>query len=824
MEYVPGLPITEYCDKHKLTIRQRLELFIRVCEGVQHAHQKAIIHRDLKPSNILVSEAEGKPFPRIIDFGVSKAISQTLTAKTVYTRIGTLIGTVGYMSPEQANSDGEDIDMRTDVYSLGAVLYELLSGALPLDLRKAAYDEMIRRLREEDAPKPSTRIRAAGEESAAAARNRGGDPQAVARQLRGEPDAIALKALERDRARRYPSASELASDIERYLRHEPITAHAPSAPYRALLFLSAVAAIVIGILVVAFAWRERNRIPAQRNDLASSTLPGMRSVALLSLPGGIADVALSPDGKEIAFIWDQGKQTGDLYLGLIAGERRDEPPLRLTHSKGGSTCCTSWSPDGRELAYGVCNDQGGTVFVVPTLGGPSRKVADVACLFGQAGFPVWTADGKSLLLVDRCAPTGPNGIVRLSLATGEKECLDRPPAGDLGDWKLALSPDGETVAFIRTPTVGVGDLYTLRLSDGTLHRVTSEGRAIWELMWMPDGQHLVVSSTRIGLASTWRVSAAGGAMSKETVYPDVGSLSADGRRLVYVRDMDAPGTIWRADLTGAGGRLLRVTNLVSSGNWCASAQPSPDGQQMVFTCQFAGSGDWGGVEIWKSNADGSEPTQLTSLGGKAGTPRWSPDSRSIAFDYRPGSRSQIFMMDADGRNQRMLTSDAADNVVPSWSRDGKVVYFSSNRTGRYEIWKKELADGQEFQVTRHCGIGALEAYDKKTLYYALFDGAGVWSVPVAGGDEKRLTEAPRLGHWGDFAVTESGLYLMDGDHNPDPAIFFYDFLHRQLTPVLTLPDLHDSWDANLSCLRSGKFLLFGRATSASSITMVEYSK
>ena len=258
MEYVPGLPITDYCDKHKLTIRQRLELFTRVCDGVQHAHQKAIIHRDLKPSNILVTEVDGKPVPRIIDFGVSKAISQTLTARTVYTRIGTLIGTVGYMSPEQANSDGEDIDTRTDVYSLGAVLYELLSGALPLDLRKAAYDEVLRRLREEDVPKPSTRIKVAGPDSAVAARNRGGDPPAVARQLRGEPDAIALKALERDRVRRYASASELAADIERYLRHEPVTAHAPSTAYRAAKYVrrhrvGVTVATALMLLLLAFA-------------------------------------------------------------------------------------------------------------------------------------------------------------------------------------------------------------------------------------------------------------------------------------------------------------------------------------------------------------------------------------------------------------------------------------------------------------------------------------------------------------------------------------------------------------------------------------------
>src|SRR5216684_2375455 len=144
MEYVAGIPITAYCDKHRMTTRQRMELFIQVCEGVQHAHQKAIIHRDLKPSNILVSEVDGKPMPRIIDFGLAKATSQRLTDGSMYTRVGTLLGTLEYMSPEQADSAGEDIDTRTDVYSLGVVLYQLLVGALPLDLKKLAYDEMLR--------------------------------------------------------------------------------------------------------------------------------------------------------------------------------------------------------------------------------------------------------------------------------------------------------------------------------------------------------------------------------------------------------------------------------------------------------------------------------------------------------------------------------------------------------------------------------------------------------------------------------------------------------------------------------------------------------
>lgn len=233
MEYVAGMPITDYCDRHKLSTRQRLELFVSVCEGVQHAHQKAIIHRDLKPSNILVTEVDGKPVPRIIDFGVAKATSQHLNVDALRTQIGALIGTLGYISPEQADSGGEDIDTRSDVYSLGVVLYELLSGALPFDFGKLAYDEALRCLREEDAPSPSQRLRTSVGDSALTAKNRGADLPTLVSQLRGDPDAITLKALEKDRARRYSTPSDLAADIRRYVRNEPVLAHAPSAAYRA---------------------------------------------------------------------------------------------------------------------------------------------------------------------------------------------------------------------------------------------------------------------------------------------------------------------------------------------------------------------------------------------------------------------------------------------------------------------------------------------------------------------------------------------------------------------------------------------------------------
>ncbi len=237
MEYVVGVPITTYCDEHKLTTRERLELFIRVCEGVQHAHQKAILHRDLKPSNILVSEVDGKPVPRIIDFGVAKATAQRLTPDTLYTQVGMIVGTLAYMSPEQADSAGVDVDTRTDVYSLGVILYQLLIGSLPLDFTGTPPDQFRSRLREEDVQRPSTRLRTLGDKSSVAAQNRSADPPTLIRQVRGDLDAITLKCLEKDRARRYSTPADLAADIGRYLRNEPVVARPASVAYRARKYI-----------------------------------------------------------------------------------------------------------------------------------------------------------------------------------------------------------------------------------------------------------------------------------------------------------------------------------------------------------------------------------------------------------------------------------------------------------------------------------------------------------------------------------------------------------------------------------------------------------
>jgi non-specific serine/threonine protein kinase/serine/threonine-protein kinase len=234
MEYVPGQAITDYCDQKHLEIRQRLELFMKVCDGVQHAHQKAIIHRDLKPANILVVEVDRKPAPRIIDFGLSKTVSP-LAAHEMITRVGDFVGTPGYMSPEQADPTVADVDTRTDVYSLGAILYVLLAGTLPFETksrRKQQFHEMLQQLREDDPPSPSTKVVEDRESATAKAEMRGTEPKQLVHLLRGDLDWITLKALERDRNRRYGAPSELAADLHRYLRHEPVVARPASTGYR----------------------------------------------------------------------------------------------------------------------------------------------------------------------------------------------------------------------------------------------------------------------------------------------------------------------------------------------------------------------------------------------------------------------------------------------------------------------------------------------------------------------------------------------------------------------------------------------------------------
>ncbi len=341
MELVKGVPITEYSDQHRLTIPERLNLFMQVCHAVQHAHQKGVIHRDIKPSNVLVTSLDGVPLPRVIDFGIAKATGPSLTDKTLFTGFAQLVGTPLYMSPEQAELSAVDVDTRTDIYSLGVLLYELLTGTTPFDqntFRTAALDEVRRIIREQEPPKPSTRLSGLGATTTTVSENRQTDPRKLNRSLRGELDWIVMKALEKDRNRRYETPSGLARDVERYLAGEPVEAGPPSAWYcfrkfarrnrlvltaTGLIALSLVAGTTVSVWQAIVARHARAEAIAQRDEARRAVDDMYTDVAEKWLA---QQAALEP--MQRIFL-----QKALAYYQRFAGEESADPKVR---SKAGS--------------------------------------------------------------------------------------------------------------------------------------------------------------------------------------------------------------------------------------------------------------------------------------------------------------------------------------------------------------------------------------------------------------------------------------------------------------------------------------------------------
>jgi serine/threonine protein kinase len=314
MERVHGVPITQYCDDQRLPLRQRLELFIPVCQAIQHAHQKGIIHRDIKPSNVLVTQYEGQPAPKVIDFGIAKAIDQGPAERTMLTQLGMIVGTLEYMSPEQAEMSDLGVDTRSDIYALGVLLYELLTGSTPLDherLLATGYVETLKRIKEEEPPRPSARLGASAVRLAAIAALRKTEPRALTKRVRGELDWIVMKALEKDRTRRYETANGLARDIQRHLAGDTVEACPPSVGYRlgrlARKYRRPLAAavgfvllLVLGIVVSTREALRASRAERRERD-ASHRMQAERDRARLAMARQVAE-RLDGDLRRLAMV------------------------------------------------------------------------------------------------------------------------------------------------------------------------------------------------------------------------------------------------------------------------------------------------------------------------------------------------------------------------------------------------------------------------------------------------------------------------------------------------------------------------------------------
>ena len=580
--------------------------------------------------------------------------------------------------------------------------------------------------------------------------------------------------------------------------------------------------VATGILI--FLSRERH---FQRQSSQTQTVrTTVKTFPLMTFSGEIEGLALSPDASQIAFTWNgPNLAKWDIYVQRIGGDR----PLQITHTRGGMITGVSWSPDGRLLAFGRCGDENrGALYTIPAPGGPERKLTDVACDWGEAQAS-WTPDGQSLVFPDSCTPGGSLGIAVFTLTTRQKRCLAAPDSNVVDLEYPTVSPDGTTVAFIRTSTVRVRDLFTVPLHGGSVRRLTSEGKRFGDLMWTSDGKNLVFTSDRGGVTGNkwWGISVEGGPIkpAADSALPASVSLdqfslttaSRDGRRFAYVDYQEIKFALLRAHLSSPGGKVESQEKIIESHQKTDSPQLSSDDKHLAFASALVGA-----ANIWSSDADGHNPLQLTSFGGEAvGSAHWSPDGKWIVFDRRPKDHAQIYMIDSGGRNMRAITEGDYENNVPTWSRDGRSIYFSSNRTGRMELWKQELGSGVADQITHHGGFSALESYDGKYLYYVKFFSPGIWRMPLSGGEEQRITDQPEAWYWAHWDVTDSGLYFFDIAASPRPEIKFYDFQTHRITPVLQTDGQVRYWTPGVSASRDGRTIYYAAQYANATIMIAE---
>jgi serine/threonine protein kinase/WD40 repeat protein len=618
MELVRGVSITDYCDQHKLPPHDRLALFVQVCQAVQHAHQKGIIHRDLKPSNILVTSHDGVPVPKVIDFGVAKAVGQSLTEKTIYTRFAQMIGTPLYMSPEQAEMSGLDVDTRSDVYALGVLLYELLTGTTPFDrarFKKAAFDEIRRIIREEEPPRPSTRLSTLGATLPVVSANRQTDAGKLAGVVRGELDWIVMRCLEKDRNRRYDSANTLAKDVQRYLSGDAVEACPPTVGYRLRKFARRhkrwviFTAILIPAVIVSLVLQTLQIIRAQR---AEADAAQQRDEAIEAHEAAererkkVADVneslrRLAEERQRTLYAtslnlaqaaWDTGDtaRTLELLRQQLPGPgesdlrgfewhywrrqaQRDVRTIQLADFQGTDWANTppALSPDGR-LVAGVGTSARLKVWDAAT--GRLVRSVPVPAGLSPEGFVAFSHDGRRVAAA-RLHTGSPDGAKGLRTEVSVWDTADGTrvygggPVADMMMAQPALSADGTHLAVCWWPPPGSARHTTLslrRLSDGAelLHHSAANGPTMLTLpTFSPDGRRVAAASHGGAqrLLHVWDITEAREVVSITIALPQVGGVrfSPDGRRLAVRAGDDATDQVLLFDTaSGATQQVLAL--------------------------------------------------------------------------------------------------------------------------------------------------------------------------------------------------------------------------------------------------------------------------
>jgi WD40 repeat protein/serine/threonine protein kinase len=787
MELVHGVPITKYCDDNQLTPRERLELFAPVCQAIQHAHQKGIIHRDIKPSNVMITLYDGKPVPKVIDFGVAKATEQKLTERTLFTQYGTMVGTLEYMSPEQAEMSALGVDTRSDIFSLGVLLYELLTGSTPLShkrLKKAAYSEALRMIKEEEAPKPSTRLSDSGEALASISAHRHMEPAKLMKLVRGELDWIVMKCLEKDRNRRYETANSFAADVQRYLHDEPVEACPPSAMYRfrkfarrhkvalvtasavVLAVLLAVGSLVGAVTVLADSNTQIKDEQKQTKDaLGRETQANdelIRSLKREERTSYFRRIALAERELTTGNVGHAEELLDDCPLALQGWEwhhlkrRRYNEPLTFR----GHTAWiigVAFSPDGKRIAS-ASSLRSNTIGEIKIWDRATGKELLPPMLghFGPVVGVAYSPDGKTL------ASAGWDKTVKLWDAATGKELPTLPLRGH-GSYisSVAFSPDSKVAASASGDnTVKLWDAATGQL----LETLRGHSRALSAVAFSPDGAHLASASydrtvklwdttthkeirTLHGQASLVLAVA----ISRDSKL--VASVGSGGNVLVWDATTGQHLHTLRAEITlvtsvafnhdgsrlavGNMDKTVRLFDLVTEQevitlrghtDMVMSVTFSPDGQQLA-----SASLD-GTVKVWDAEAGEAktnpENRTLRSQAGAVSRMAFSLDGKRLATANYDETVT-IWDM-ASGRQERVLIGHSGPVFAVAFTGDGQRL-ASADLAGNIKVW--DAGTGKEVRsFTSYGGNMALSSDGKRLA--AGFEGGTVFVWDVATGKEE----------------------------------------------------------------------------------------
>jgi serine/threonine protein kinase/WD40 repeat protein len=698
MELVKGIPITEYCNNHRLTPRERLELFVPVCHAIQHAHQKGIIHRDIKPSNVLVCLYDGKPVPKVIDFGVAKAIEQRLTEKTMFTRHGQVVGTLEYMSPEQAELSQLDIDTRSDVYSLGVLLYELLTGTTPItkdQLRKAGFTEMLRMIRETEPDRPSLRLSHSHDTLASISAQRRTEPAKLGALLKGELDWLVMKALEKDRTRRYETASSLARDIERYLNDETVEACPPSMGYRLSKVLrrhrrSVIAGSLLALFLVvvlinhlagyfalkkarAIAWEQANRAKLAESD----ALQNLEMARKEQQRAEDAERAAQNDRDRAVAAEQRAAEQRDLAVAAEQEAVRQRALEAKTREEAQSALARSLFEQAR---------------AVRLAGQPGRRWRALELLTQSETIRRQSSGSASPEAASSALPNRPElrSEVVSALLTRDGRAVHHRPG-----FAHSISPDGKFASSTWLDRdLKDGGLTIIDLKSGKQVR-QFDGKGAEAMQGVmhalgPNAERLAVVSTNMRQISVWRVSdqsklttltvprpaelATDGQDAKprpsapQMAAPRQLAFSPNGRYLVGAFNRGTPGTdlvLW--DIEGPpDGRTVATCRSAT-----AVVAISPDSQRLAFAPEPQQVTVW---NIAEERAETEIELPLRTDGGLG----FHPSGQSLAVHCQDGSKWKLLFWDIpQNREVSRLETGALSFITPvRYSPDGRYAAIS----------------------------------------------------------------------------------------------------------------------------------------------------